>query len=215
MPALYVNCLFNTLYQMKKVFLLAAICLAGVKASQAQHFTHGVGVGIFVEDAKMTDAKGSFGFTYSPRLSFAEAEKTSLSIGIPLNVGLSGSYNAVYSNYGYYEENTLGYMINVPLMFNFNFGAGSARGCKDRMGFFIGAGYAYHVGSVFEQFVDEYGYEYTDSETKSSTGPAANIGMRIGVGYKKKRNIEIRTSYMKGVSSYKPHVFGVNCLFNF
>ena len=203
---------------MKKVFLLATLCLAGVKASQAQHFTHGVGVGIFVEDAKRTEAKGSFSLTYSPRLSFAEEEKTSLSIGIPLNVGLSGSYSYVFiDGYGYYEENALKYMINVPLMLNFNFGAGSVRGCEDRMGFFIGAGYAYHVGSVNEHFFDQNGYEYKmpESNTKSSTGPAANIGMRIGVGYKKKRNIEIRTSYMKGVSSYKPHVIGVNCLFNF
>jgi hypothetical protein len=201
---------------MKRIFLLAAICLAGIKASQAQHFTHGLGVGLFVEDAKMIDAKGSFTLTYSPRFSFAETDKTSLSVGIPLNVGLSGSYNAVYTDYGYYEENSLGYMINVPLILNFNIGAGSARGCKERMGFFIGAGYAYHVGSVFGIVKDvETGYEYSDSETKSSTGPAANIGLRIGVGYKKKRNIEIRTSYMKGVTSYKPHVFGANCLFNF
>lgn len=200
---------------MKRIFLLAAICLAGIKASQAQHFTHGLGVGIFVEDTKMIDAKGSLTLTYSPRFSFAETDKTSLSVGIPLNVGISGYYNAVYTDYGYYEDNSLGYMINVPLMLNFNIGAGSARGCKERMGFFIGAGYAYHVGSVFGVVKDETGYEYSDFETQSSTGPAANIGLRIGVGYKKKRNIEIRTSYMKGLTSYKPHVFGANCLFNF
>jgi hypothetical protein len=119
---------------MKRFFLLAAICLAGVKSAEAQRFIHGAGVGIFVEDARMTDAKGSFTLTYSPRLSFAETENTSLSIGIPLNIGFSGSYNAVYTSDNYYEENTLGYMINVPLMFNFNIGAGSARSCKDRMG---------------------------------------------------------------------------------
>ncbi|HEU4551298.1 MAG TPA: outer membrane beta-barrel protein [Chitinophaga sp.] len=201
---------------MKKIILLASLCLAGVQASQAQHFSHGVGVGIFVEDAEMADAKGSFTFTYSPRFSFAETDKTSFSIGIPLNVGFSGSYNANYdSYYGYSEENTLGYMINVPLMLNFNIGAGSARGCQNRMGYFIGAGYAYHVGSVNEVLLDENGYEYQDSNTEYSTGFAANIGLRIGVGYKKKHNIEIRTSYMKGVTSYKPNVFGVNCLFNF
>ncbi|MCF6407174.1 hypothetical protein L3C95_30035 [Chitinophaga filiformis] len=201
---------------MKRIFLLAAIGLACVKSAEAQHFTHGLGVGIFVEDASITDTKASFTFSYSPRFSFAETDKTSLSIGIPLNVGFSGSYNGVYTSDGYYEDNTLGYMINVPVMFNFNIGAGSAKGCKDRMGFFIGAGYAYHVGSVFEQVRDdEYGYVYTDSNTKSSTGLAANIGLRIGVGYKKKHNIEIRTSYMKGLTSYKPNVFGANCLFNF
>jgi hypothetical protein len=201
---------------MKRIFLLAAVCLAGVKASQAQHFKHGAGVGIFVEDAATTDTKASFTLTYSPAFYFAETGRTSFSVGVPINVGLSGSYNATYnSSYGWEEENTIGYMINVPVMFNFNIGAGAAAGCEDRMGFFIGAGYGYHLGSVDEVYMDEYGYEYKNSNTRSSTGVAGNIGIRIGVGYKKRRNIEIRTSYMKGVTSYKPNVFGVNCLFNF
>lgn len=214
MPDYIMYCSLNTL-TMKRIFLLAAIGLAGLRPAMAQHFSHGAGVGIFVEDAKRTDAKGSFTFTYSPRFSFAEAGNTSLSIGIPLNVGFSGSYNGVYTSDGYYEENDLGYMINVPLMLNFNIGAGSAKGCKDRMGFFVGAGYAYHVGTVDEYVLDANGYSYTTSETESSTGLAANIGLRIGVGHRKKHNIEIRTSYMRGMTSYKPHVFGANCLFNF
>jgi len=204
-------CSFNTL-TMKRIFLLAAIGLASVKSSVAQHFTHGLGVGIFVEDAKRTNAKGSFTFTYSPRLSFAETENTSLSIGIPLNIGFSGTYSGGYTSDGYYEENDLGYMINVPLMLNFNIGAGSAKGCQDRMGFFVGAGYAYHIGTVEDNLI---GNVYPHTETESATGLAANIGLRIGVGHKKKHNIEIRSSYMRGMSSYKPHVFGANCLFNF
>jgi len=201
---------------MKQLFLLASLCLAGVPALQAQHFTHGLGVGIFVEDAKTTDTKGSFTLSYSPRLSFAETARTSFSVGVPFNIGVSGSYNATYDNYyGYYDENNLGYMINIPLMVNFNIGAGSARGCQDRMGFFIGGGYALNIGSADEILVDEYGYKYANSTTESSTGFAANIGIRIGVGYKKRHNIEVRTSYMKGVTSYKPNIFGANCLFNF
>jgi hypothetical protein len=198
---------------MKRFFLLAAICLAGAQSSQAQHFTHGAGVGIFVEDAEMSNVKGTYALTYSPRFSFAETKNTSLSIGIPLNVGLSASYN-VYTGDGYYDDVNFGYMINVPLMFNFNIGAGSARDCQDRMGFFFGAGYAYHVGTVYQTWIGSYYGEHI-GHTESSTGPAANIGLRIGVGHRKKHNIEIRTSYMRGTTSYKPHVFGINCLFNF
>jgi hypothetical protein len=202
---------------MKRIILLAAICLAGVKATQAQHFTHGIGTGFFVDDAATTSARAHVVFTYSPRFSFAEAEKTSLSIGVPVTVGFSGGYNGVYnSDDGYYDENTLGYMVNVPVILNFNIGAGSSRDCQDRMGFFIGAGYAYHVGTVDEEKYDpEYIGYYTHTHTMSTTGPAANIGLRIGVGRRKRHNIEIRTSYMKGITSHKPHVFGATCLFNF
>lgn len=201
---------------MKRIFLLAAICLAGVNVSQAQHFTHGLGVGLFVEDAERAEAKGSYTLIYSPRFSFAETDKTSLSVGIPLNVGFSATYYAGYSSaYGAYDDSDFGYMINVPLMLNFNIGAGSSSSCHDKMGYFIGVGYAYHIGSVYTPYLNEYGYEYNIPETESSTGLAANIGLRIGVGSRKKHNIEIRTSYMKGMTSYKPHVIGVNCLFNF
>jgi hypothetical protein len=201
---------------MKKSLLLAAICLAGFKSSFAQHFTNGIGVGIFVEDAATTIARPSFAFTYSPRLNFLETDNSSVSVGIPLSVGFSGSYNATYdSYYGYAEENSLGFMLNVPLMMNFNFGAGSVKGNKSRMGFFAGAGYGYHIGTVDYDMHDEYGNTYTTSETESTTGIAANVGLRIGLGYRKRHNLEIRTSYMKGISNHKPNIFGVNCVFNF
>ncbi|PWV47046.1 hypothetical protein [Chitinophaga sp. S165] len=201
---------------MKKIFLLAAVCLAGVKVSQAQHFSHGLGVGIFVEDAERAEPKGSYTLSYSPRFSFAETDKTSLSVGVPLNVGFSVTYYDGYSYaYSIYDDSDFGYTINIPVMLNFNIGAGSSSTCRDKMGYFIGAGYAYHVGSVYVPFLNEYGYEYNISETRSSTGLAANIGIRIGLGAKKKHNIEIRASYMKGITSYKPDVFGANCLFNF
>jgi hypothetical protein len=198
---------------MKRIFLLAFLCLAGVKASQAQHFSHGLGVGIFVEDGNGSYVKASYTFTYSPRISFAETDKTSLSVGIPLNIGFSGADDGIYASNGSYKiEDNLRYTINVPLMLNFNIGAGSSPACQERMGFFVGAGYAYNVGTTDQEVV---GTPYHVYETESSTGPAANIGLRIGIGYKKRRNIEIRTSYMRGVTSYKPHVLGINCLFNF
>jgi len=201
---------------MKKTLLLAAFCLAGLKSTFAQHFTHGLGAGIFVEDSKTTSARPSFAFSYSPRFSFLENENSSVSVGIPLSVGFSGSYNAYYNSYdGYYEDNSLGYMINVPVMINFNFGAGSFKGNKSKWGFFVGAGYGFHTGTVDYDVYDEYGSSYTTSETRTTTGLAANAGMRIGLGYRKKHNLEIRTSYMKGVGDYKPDIFGVVCLFNF
>ncbi|MVT07460.1 hypothetical protein [Chitinophaga tropicalis] len=201
---------------MRTIILFATIFLATLEISFAQHFSHGAGAGFFVEDAGATDVKASFALTYSPRFNFAETENTSLSIGVPLSAGFSGSYSAGYSSsYGYYEDNNVGYMVNVPLLFSFNIGAGAVKGNRSRMGFFIGAGYAYHVGTADYTFTDEYGYDWKDSRSESTTGPAGNFGIRIAVGSRKRHNIEIRTSYMKGITNYKPDIFGMNCLFNF
>ncbi|QHS59070.1 hypothetical protein [Chitinophaga agri] len=203
---------------MKRVFLLAAVCLAGITSSHAQRFINGIGTGVFVEGASHTNTKASTVFTYSPRISFAESENTSISVGIPLSVGFSATYNATYdSYYGWDEESMFGYMVNAPVMVNFNFGAGSAQGCQSRMGFYVGAGYGLHAGTVESEYYDPeyYGY-YTDSRSMATTGPAANIGMRIGVGRKKRHNIEISTFYMKGITGdYKAHIGGLTCLFNF
>ncbi|TWV96270.1 hypothetical protein [Chitinophaga pinensis] len=72
-------------------------------------------------------------------------------------------------------------------MVNFNIGAGSAAGCQSRMGFFVGAGFAYNVGTVEQKFPDTYydWVEYVDPyKTTSTVGPAGNIGLRIAVGGK-------------------------------
>ncbi len=199
---------------MKRIFLLAVICLAGVQSLVAQRFTHGAGIGLFAEAGKdKTKSKSGFTLTYSPRLSFAETNRTSLSIGIPLIVGISGEYEGFYEGEGNLEKSSLAYTIEVPLMFNLNIGAGSARGCKDKMGYFIGAGYAYHAGSVYETPIGGPGYRYRGF--KSATGVTANMGVRIAVGANRKRNIEIRTLYTQGLTSYKPRLLELSCLFNF
>ncbi|SFO76779.1 hypothetical protein SAMN05428949_6557 [Chitinophaga sp. YR627] len=204
---------------MKKIFLLAAACLACVYSVHAQRFIHGIGTGVFVDGSSKTETKVSSTLMYSIRMSFAETENTALSLGIPLSVGINGVDEYYYDSYtGEYGYNNLGFMVNVPLLFNFNIGAGSAKGCQSRMGFFVGAGFSYHASSVDRTIPAGY-YDYIDYDdlhtTASTVGPAANIGLRIGVGAKKRHNIEISTFYMKGATSYKPNIGALNCVFNF
>ncbi|MBW8688298.1 hypothetical protein [Chitinophaga rhizophila] len=202
---------------MKKFFLLAAFCLTGITVTHAQRFIHGVGTGVFIDGSDRTTTKASTVLTYSPRFSFAETANTSVSVGIPLNVGVNGSAYYVFDGYeDYYEETSLGFMLNAPLMVNFNFGAGSSAGNKSRVGFFVGAGYGVHVGTtVYESYFFEGRYYESESHTETTTGPAGNIGIRIAVGAKKRHNIEINTFYMKGMSAHKPHIGGLTGIFNF
>jgi hypothetical protein len=201
---------------MKKLFLIAAACVASASAF-SQSFQHGVGVGIYVDKIESIDARANFAFTYNPRFNFVENESMSVSVGIPLSVGFSGSYEANYNSYGNnYENNTLGYMVNVPLMVNVNLGGGSSKLCKKHFGGFFGAGYAYYLTNKEET----YGYDENMNEVYkevggSTMGPTANIGMRFAVGRHHSKSVEVKMSYFRGTTQYKIDLFGVGAAFNF
>jgi hypothetical protein len=199
---------------MKKYALLVLLIFT-VTLAFSQTFTHGVGVAVFVTTAKGGNAAAAEGVTYSPRINFLEQPDFSLSVGIPLSVGISGSYSSNYnSQSGSTTDNTLGFMANIPLIINFNFGAGSSPDNESRFGFYIGGGAGYHYGKYNVDTVDSYGGDYTYQATIKGFGPAANAGVRFGVG-RGTHNVEARLTYMKSLDDSKANIFGIGGLFNF
>lgn len=198
---------------MKKTFTVIFFTIA-MYTGYSQSFMHGAGVGVFVADAPLTDVAVGGMLTYSPRFNFMENESLSLSLGVPMSIGFSGSYSVSYSSYyGSSEENTLRFMFNAPLILNLNVGAGSTKENEQRFGFFVGGGFGYHYGSYAKEVkVDDY-VDYEEGYG-NSYGPAGNIGARFAVGSHQK-TIEARLSYMKAVSESKISLFGVAALFNF
>lgn len=200
---------------MKKLLLLAVIALSCIQPALAQRFKHGVGTLIAVETADYMDSKANFGITYSPALFFAEQGNTSFSVGIPVSVGFSEGYDTD-DDYigGYYSSTSIGWMVDVPVIVNFNYGAGARKGGSQRWGFFVGGGYGYHLSTEnYYLYYDNNGdYPSTSNSTLGITG---NAGFRIGMGRHHRHNLEIKFSYMKGMTDYKPNVYGVNCIFNF
>ncbi|SIN97263.1 hypothetical protein [Chitinophaga niabensis] len=197
---------------MKKILFLV-LATFGVSNAFSQSFMHGAGIGFYFDKVEDLDPRLSFALTYSPRFNFVETEALSVSVGIPVSVGFSGSYN--YNNaYGYSEEtNTLGFMFHAPVMVNLNFAAGSTKANRSRIGGFVGGGFGYHYSaSTDSDYFDENGDPIIVEG--SSTGPAANAGMRIRVGGGGKA-IEIRMSYFKGITGSKPDLVGLGCTFNF
>lgn len=203
----------------KIVMFFAGMLIAGVSYSQT--FMHGAGFGSFgvIADNKSTgdqDANVYVTFSYSPRFSFVEGESMSLSVGVPITAGFSGSYS--YSSSSYYgteESNTLTYMVSVPVMIDFNFGAGAHKEVEERFGFFIGGGFGLFHGTVATEYYDPNYYDfYTQTDQVTTTGPVGNIGFRIAVG-RNQKNIETKITYMKGITNRKPHVFGLGVAFNF
>lgn len=198
---------------MKKMFTVF-LALCALSTTYGQSVMHGAGTGVSVVTLKNGDPVAYGTLMYSPRVIMVENEGSSVTIGLPITLGLSGSYN--YSSY-YGEESNIQYMINAPLMVNLNVGAGSSFNTEDRFGFFVGGGFGINYGNyMVEQTIMVDGFEYYDAVSKdvATYGPAANAGVRIGVG-RQTKNIEILLSYMKGINKTKPNTFGLNCLFNF
>ena len=188
---------------MKKLFFSAlTICLSSFAFSQ--NFMHGVGVNTFIQSAGGFSTQVVGGLTYSPRISFMETDNSSLSVGIPMSIGVSASTNTSYDG-----STSAALMFDAPLMLNYNYGVGSSKETESRFGFFAGAGFGYHTSEY--SFSDAYG---DDSEKMSGFGPVGNAGIRIGVG-NGSHNIEIRLSYMKTMDVSKSNIFGIGGIFNF
>src|SRR3954463_9943621 len=79
----------------------------------SQTFMHGVGTGVVVDKAVFSDAQVYGTLIYSPRVNVLETESLSLSVGVPLTIGFSGSYNNnTYSG----ESGDFAFMFNVPII---------------------------------------------------------------------------------------------------
>lgn len=98
-------------------------------------------------------------------------------------------------------------------MLNLNVGAGSSADTKDRIGFFLGAGFGYQYGS-YNYFLSNSPDAISVNWTIINYGPLGDIGMRIAVG-KGTHNIEIRGMYMKALDETKANIFGGGAGFNF
>ncbi len=187
----------------KLLFSVFAFCLSSFAFSQT--FMQGVGINVVLQSSAGSSADPVGAIMYSPRVNFMETENTSFSVGIPLSFGISGTYNSQN-----YADNSLGMMLDVPLMFNYNYGAGSTKEAEDKFGFFAGVGFGYHTNQYTA--TDESGYDY--SNKMAGFGPVGNIGARLGVGHGS-HNLEFRFSYMKTMDISKSNVMGIGFLFNF
>ena len=183
---------------MKKIILsLVLFFTAGTVFSQT--FMHGAGINVMVATAKNSDASVGEGLTYFPRFNFIETEGLSVSAGIPLSVAISVSTGYYY--YGGYYDPSVGLVVNAPLIIDLNMGRGSTKENRDKFGYFITTG------------TDICG-DCTVTESINTFGPAANAGLRFGVG-RKHQNVEVNFSYMKGLNENKANIFGLGCAFNF
>lgn len=192
-----------------------------LQSTVAQQFRFGVGGGIMSQDVQ---EDLTYFLTVNPGVYFPVSKRVSFSLDLPVKAGYSGGSLVPYSYDGApYSLNTSGYAMSVPLMMNFNFGAGAVKGKKDTVGaarwstinreegfgFFVGGGIASHY-TVEKVKRQDFRNEWTDTYYYQSMGIMVNAGIRIGVGPHKRHSCEFRYFYMKGTTNEKPEVRGLS-----
>lgn len=193
---------------MKKIILFI-VFLFGYLFIYCQHFMHGAGLTQFLSSSSLAKAPFPFGLTYSARFNILETGKISVSIGVPIAIGIAADDKFLS------KTASNGVAVNAPFLTNLNIGRGSTKKNKDRVGYFFGAGFGFNYTGINKRTYNTNLTDYTSKfESINKYGPAANAGMRFGVG-RKHKNIEARFFYMRIINKNQFNLFGYGGVFNF
>lgn len=202
---------------MKKNLLLIVFILISAFPSLAQRMKHGLGTSMFFYGDKVFEDQVGLAITWSPVCFFAEKTKTSFSVGIPAAFGLSNGMFGFISHYedGRSVESHTKYMLHIPVIFNFNFGAGAVGGGKMKHGFFVGGGPAFNVSPVsYFQYGGEVAFAENGHHARAVVGGDFNAGWRVAPG-NRRSNLEVKISTFKGFTGRQPDMVLIGCIFNF
>lgn len=202
---------------MKKSLFIAFICLCAFFCSQAQHFTNGAGISLIHDETKYSRENPYMAIAYTPGVTFKENREYAYSINAPIRIGYSKYYyNQTYGNASVTDD-WKSYIVQVPLMLNFNYGAGSSQKARGRVGFFGGAGYAAQYRAYDEVYTDTYNeIRISGNTSEFSTNIALNAGIRFAVGRSyRRKNLELGVGYFVGVTGETHQLLNFHFLFNF
>jgi len=188
---------------MYRKYILTSIALSLSGFAFSQTFMQGLGVNLVMQSLPGYSVNPVVGILYSPKFSFLEKDHSSLTVGLPLSFAYAGIYN---TQAGIENNTTIGWMLDAPLMINYNYGAGSNKKVSGRFGFFAGFGYGYHSNP----FTDNSGDDVAIGE--SGFGPVFNAGVRIARD--RHHNFELRFSYMKAMDVSKSDIYSIGAIFN-
>ncbi|HTB27093.1 MAG TPA: hypothetical protein VK711_17100 [Puia sp.] len=179
-----------------------SICYSCIVFSQS--FKQGIGMTVMFQPVHDYRVVGSVGFIYSPKYVFNEKEDSYLSLGIPMTLAFSrlDDSNSV--------DLKLGIMVNLPLIFNYNYQPQIVDREGSRFGYFAGGGFGFHANQYTAA-----NDEGTITQQINGLGPVVNAGVRYAIVRRRVHTLEIRISYMKLFNANHTDIFGVGCLFNF
>jgi hypothetical protein len=189
---------------MKKQFLLLAI-LFTVGSAKAQFIKGDVGASIFIGAGKLSEGGFSeklsaafYGLSWYPRYML----NSNISVGVPLTLGFSGSFNSRTGGTGSFG-------LDLPVAVDYNFGYGADGNTEDSdatFGGFAGGGFSITKSSSSEQ--SAFG---SYSTSASSYGPMAHGGVRFPI--QGTRSITLMVSAKLGLDKLKYNFFGGTLLY--
>lgn len=193
------------IYWMKHLAVLC-VCIACCINLDAQKLSHGLGTHLSISQYKK-EVNPFWSLAYAARLNVHEKEDFSVSLDVPVTVGIMLEMHGFggFMSEGESSENTR-WLISVPLTANLNWGAGSIKNNPKKLGYFVGGGmgYFYDAGSMY----------YKDDKVINGIAATAQAGLRIGMGKKRRRNIEIKlTGWLPVQQTNVPH-FGLGGMLN-
>ncbi len=194
---------------MKKIALLAILCVASLSSFSQITIKNGLGLSYLSYKAQDMPNNRFIGFAYSIYFCFLERDNMSVSAGLPVSIGLR-----IKNHASAFENDELAVLVNVPVVVNLNIGAGSSDRSKSRFGFFAGGGFGYNYKSGTDDLVDDEETGEYRLEEKKTLGPVGDAGVRIAVG-RGGSNIELKGLYMKGITGSKADIIGISTLFSF
>lgn len=189
-----------------KIFNLAFLMIILTSYANAQ-FRSSVGVGVLSGTGKIPEGAaeyseqpviGGWGVFLYPRYSFNE--NGSISAGVPLTLGLSGSTNSRTGG-------SLSFIADIPLTVDYNFGAGSSEDAESNFGGFLGAGFGYTYSNYTDEFYIPGAIDTYEQLKGSSYGPLLHGGIKAVIGEKV---YFLRAFYKVGLEKAKFRTFGLS-----
>ncbi|MFT4022936.1 MAG: hypothetical protein QM664_04020 [Flavihumibacter sp.] len=139
--------------------------------------------------------------TYFPRYNFVENDNSSISIGMPLGVGIAVAEGSQGSDYG------ILFSFDVPVAVDYNFGCKSTPDNDGAFGGYLGLGFGYHKVTISKSsYMDFNGGTY---------GPILRGGIRISPESFNGYGITLGLQYKKGLEKSRLNSYGIAVLADF
>ncbi len=167
-------------------FLFLILLTSKSGTAQKIMFSYGTTISVLQDEGRLT-----YG-TFSPRYNFSESDNSSLSVGIPLSLGVGGI-----------EDGGVFFVGDFPVTADFNIGSKSTAENESGFGGYIGAGFGY----TYLNYNDGYG-----SEKAKQVGPLVHAGVRFNISKNSSSALEIGFFYKRGIDVDKLQSAGIHIL---
>lgn len=188
----------------RKLFVVLVIIHFLSYTLKAQSFMQGLGANISILSAKINNQYESYTFTmvvthfsYFPRVNLTESENSSVSIGVPLGVGIG-----ILNNAGAGTAGGVAWGFDLPVALDYNMGCKSTPENEDNFGGYFGAGFGY----MYTGWTDA-----GETSHANTYGPMVRGGIRFGSG-QGRWHTTVGLFYKLGLESQKYKTFGFNVL---